>query len=78
MPSRMKAQATKTSYDQSTDSLHVEVRPPSSVRTVEIENDVMLNIGEDGQPVGYNIQHASTKKYFIAKLILDETQAAAE
>ena len=38
----------------------------------------MLDIGEDGQPVGYDIQHASTKKEFIARPILDETQAAAE
>ena len=68
----------KTSYDKSTDSLYVELRPLPSARTVEIEEDVMLDIGEDGEPVGYDIQHASTKKEFIARLILDETQAAAE
>jgi uncharacterized protein YuzE len=68
----------KTSYDKSTDSLSVELRPLPSARTVEIEEDVMLDIGEDGEPVGYDIQHASTKKEFIARLILDETQAAAE
>jgi uncharacterized protein YuzE len=68
----------KTSYDKSTDSLYVELRPLPSARTVEIEEDVMLDIGEDGQPVGYDIQHASTKREFIARLILDETQAAAE
>ena len=68
----------KTSYDKSTDSLYVEVRRLPSVRTIEIEEDVMLDIGEDGEPVGYDIQHASTKKDFIARLILDETQAAAE
>jgi uncharacterized protein YuzE len=63
----------KTSYDKSTDSLYVELRPLPSARTVEIEEDVMLDIGEDGQPVGYDIQHASTKREFIARLILDET-----
>ena len=51
----------KTSYDKSTDSLHVEVRALPSCRTVEIEDDVMVDYGSDGEPVGYDIQHASTK-----------------
>jgi uncharacterized protein YuzE len=68
----------KTRYDKSTDSLYVEVRPLPSVRTMEIEADVMLDIGEDGRPVGYDIQHASTKREFIARLILEDSQAAAE
>lgn len=68
----------KTRYDKSTDSLYVEVRPLPSHRTIEVEEDVMLDLGEDGKPVGYDIQHASTKTEFIARLILDETQAAAE
>lgn len=68
----------KTRYDKSTDSLYVEVRPLPSVRTVEIEQDIIQDIGEDGEPVGYDIQHASTKREFIARLILDESQAAAE
>jgi len=66
----------KTRYEKSTDSLYVEIRPLPSARTVEIEEDVMLDIGEDGQPVGYDIQHASTKAETIARLILDEPQAA--
>lgn len=65
----------KTRYDKSTDSLYVEVRPLPSHRTIEVEEDVMLDLGEDGKPVGYDIQHASTKAEFIAKLILDEPQA---
>jgi uncharacterized protein YuzE len=68
----------KTRYDKSTDSLYIEVRPLPSCRTLEIEEDIMLDIGEDGRPVGYDIQHASTKTEFIARLILDESQAAAE
>ena len=68
----------KTRYDKATDSLYVEIRPLPSTRTVEVEPDVMLDIGEDGKPVGYDIQHASTKTEFIARLILDEEQAAAE
>ena len=42
-----------------------------SRRTIELEADVMLDLGDDGQPVGYDIQHASTKAEFIARLILD-------
>jgi len=68
----------KTRYDKSTDSLYVEVRPMPSSRTVEIEEDIMLDVGEDGRPVGYDIQHASTKTEFIARLILEQEQAAAE
>jgi uncharacterized protein YuzE len=67
----------KTSYDKSTDSLYVEVRPLPSCRTVEIAEDIMVDIGNDGQPVGYDIQHASTKTEFIARLILEKAPAAA-
>ncbi len=65
-----------TRYDKATDSLYVEVRPLPSSRTVEIEEDVMLDLGEDGKPVGYDIQHASQKAEVIARLILEEPQAA--
>jgi uncharacterized protein YuzE len=68
----------KTRYDKATDSLYVEVRPMPSRRTIEIEPDIMLDLGEDGKPVGYDIQHASTKTEFIARLILEQDQAAAE
>lgn len=68
----------KTSYDRSTDSLYVEIRPEPSCKTVEIEDDIMLDLGRDGQPVGYDIQHASTKTEFIARLILGQEQHAAE
>jgi uncharacterized protein YuzE len=68
----------KTSYDRSTDSLYVEVRAMPSCRTVEIEEDVMVDYGADGEPVGYDIQHASTKGEFIARIILEDLPAAAE
>jgi len=39
----------------------------------------MLDLGEDGVPVGYDIQHASTKGTLILSIIpADERQAAAE
>jgi uncharacterized protein YuzE len=68
----------KTSYDKSTDSLYVEVRALPSCRTVEIEDDVMVDYGSDGEPVGYDIQHASTKAEFIARIILEDMPHAAE
>ena len=51
----------KTSYDRTTDSLNLELRPLPAKRTVEIEDDVMLDLGEDDAPVGYDIQRASSK-----------------
>jgi hypothetical protein len=53
------------------------VRALPSFRTVEIEPDIMLDIGSDGLPVGYDIQHASTKTEFIARLILEQAPPAA-
>jgi uncharacterized protein YuzE len=67
----------KTSYDKSTDSLYVEVRALPSCRTVEIEDDVMVDYGSDGEPVGYDIQHASTRADFVARIIIEETPHAA-
>ena len=67
----------KTSYDKGTDSLYVEVRPMPSCRTIEIAQDIMLDLGADGLPVGYDIQHASSKTEFIARLILEQMPPAA-
>jgi uncharacterized protein YuzE len=67
----------KTSYDKTTDSLYVEVRPLPSCRTVEVEDDIMVDFGADGAPVGYDIQHASTKTEFIARLILEQAPSVA-
>ncbi len=69
----------RLSYDKSTDSLYIELRPLPARRTREIEPDVNLDVGEDGRPVGYDVQHASTKRDFIISVILaGESQAAAE
>ena len=69
----------KLSYDKTTDSLYIELRPLPARRTREIEPDVMLDLGEDGEPVGYDLQHASTKRDRILSIILaDEPQIAAE
>ena len=39
----------------------------------------MLDLGEDGEPVGYDVQHASAKRDLILSIILgDEPEIAAE
>jgi uncharacterized protein YuzE len=67
----------KTSYDKSTDSLYVEIRPLPLARTVEIEADILLDLGTDGAPVGYDIRHASAKAEFIGRLILGQVPTEA-
>ena len=69
----------RLSYDKSTDSLYIELRPLPAKRTREIAEDVLLDLGEDGEPVGYDLQHASAKRDLIASIILgSEPKAAAE
>lgn len=45
-------------------------------RTIEIQKGVFLGLGDDGEPVGSDIQHASDKAQFIALLILQQEEAA--
>ncbi|HEX3862217.1 MAG TPA: DUF2283 domain-containing protein [Stellaceae bacterium] len=67
------------SYDKSTDSLYIELRSLPARRTREIDTDVMLDLGADGDPVGYDIQHASGKGALILSIIMaDAPQIAAE
>jgi uncharacterized protein YuzE len=69
----------KLSYDKSTDSLYIELRPLPAKRTRELQDDVNLDLGEDGRPVGYDVQHASAKRDLIMSIILgNEPRAAAE
>jgi uncharacterized protein YuzE len=68
----------KTSYDPNTDSLYLELCPLPAARTVEVEQDVLVDLGEDGEPVGYDIQHASTRKELVARLVLEQPLKAAE
>ena len=58
------------SYDQSTDSLYVKIRPGLSVRQrYDEERDVIIDIGVDGEPVGYDIQFASRHADVIAEAL---------
>lgn len=68
----------KTSYDRSTNSLYIELRPLPAARTVELQKDVVLDLGQDGEPVGYDFQHASYKRELIAQLVLEEWPLAVE
>lgn len=67
----------KLSYDKSTDSLYIELRPLPAKRTRAIAEDVNLDLGEDGEPVGYDVQHASTRRDLILSIILGEEPRAA-
>jgi len=69
----------KLSYDKSTDSLYIELRPLPAKRTRELQEDVNIDLGEDGEPVGYDLQHASAKRDLIMSIILEsEPSVAAE
>lgn len=67
----------RTRYDRSTDSLYIELRAMPARRTVELEDDVLVDLGDDGEPVGYDIQHASTKRELIGRLVLERAEPAA-
>jgi hypothetical protein len=57
----------------------MELRSLPARRTREDAEDVMLDFGEDGQPVGYDLQHASAKRDLIMSIILEsEPSVAAE
>jgi uncharacterized protein YuzE len=71
--------SVRLSYDKSTDSLYIELRPLPAKRTRELGEDVMLDLGEDGEPIGYDVQHASAKQDLIMSIILGhEPKIAAE
>jgi uncharacterized protein YuzE len=57
-------------YDQSTDSMYVTLRQGRVVdNVVHDDRDFVIDIGEDGQPIGYNIQHASKHPDVIAEAL---------
>ena len=62
-------------YDQSTDTLYIKLRSGESVDNEILgDGDVVVDIGAGGVPLGYEIQHASSKRDFIAALILGEAR----
>ena len=57
-------------YDKTTDSMYVTLREGRVVdNIVHDDQDFVIDIGEDGKPVGYNIQHASEHPDVIAEAL---------
>jgi uncharacterized protein YuzE len=56
-------------YDPATDSLYVKLRPGPSVDNRIVNDDVVIDLGSDGEPVGYDIQHASQHPEAIAEAL---------
>lgn len=58
------------SYDPATDSMYVKVKPGASVRQrMDEARDVIIDLGEDGEPVGYDIQFSSKHPDVIAEAL---------
>ena len=66
------------SYDAATDSLYIKIRPGRSIDNRVVNDDIVIDLGEDGEPVGYDIQHASRHADIIAEALghLHERHAA--
>ena len=56
-------------YDPATDSLYIKVRAGESVGNRIVSDDVVIDLGVDGEPVGYDIQHASLHAEAIAEAL---------
>jgi uncharacterized protein YuzE len=56
-------------YDPATDSLHIKLRPGPYVKNRIVGDDVVIDLGADGEPVGYDIQHASRHADAIAETL---------
>jgi len=56
-------------YDPTTDSLYIKLRHGLSVNNRIVSDDVVIDLGADGEPVGYDIQHASKQPEAIAEAL---------
>ncbi|HKO06540.1 MAG TPA: DUF2283 domain-containing protein [Alphaproteobacteria bacterium] len=56
-------------YDPATDSLYIKLRPGPSIGNRIVSDDVVIDLGPDGEPVGYDIQHASRHAEVIAEAL---------
>lgn len=69
-------------YDRSTDTMYITFREGSVAHTVaHDEQDYAVDFGDDGQPMGYEIQSASQHPDVIAEALLilqRDRRAAAE
>ena len=69
-------------YDRSTDTMYITFREGRVAHTVaHDERDYAVDIGDDGKPVGYEIQFASKHPEIIAealKILQRRNKIAAE
>lgn len=57
-------------YDPSTDSMYITLREGRVAHTVAYDDrDLAVDIGEDGEPMGYDIQFASQHPDVIAEAL---------
>jgi uncharacterized protein YuzE len=51
-------------YDRPTDTLYIKLRPGESVdNEILCDGDIVIDIGADGAPLGYEIQHAVATRF---------------
>lgn len=53
-------------YYPDTDTMYVELRPGPTTGGEDAAEDLVIHYGDDGQPSGYEIEHASTHPEHIA------------
>lgn len=53
-------------YYPDTDTMYVELRPGPTTGGEDAGEDLVIHYGEDGQPSGYEIEHASKRPEHIA------------
>jgi len=56
-------------YDPTTDSLYIKLQPDESVNNRIVNDDVVIDLGADGELVGYDIQHASNHADAVAEAL---------
>lgn len=58
----------RINYDKETDSLYIDLSKNPGVDSKVLSDDVVVDFGENGEPVGIDIQYAS-KKINLSELI---------
>jgi len=57
-------------YDPTTDGMYVKLRPGIGIDSrIDDARDLAVDLGEDGEPVGYDIQHASDHPDVVAEAL---------
>ena len=64
--------------DPATDGLYIKLRADESIDNRIVGDDLVIDLGRDGEPVGYDMQHASRHADVIAEaLVLLHRRCAA-